>query len=125
MTRHLLALMFVGLSSCQQPNERVTATDATAMDALNKANRQETKIAALEQKAEDLQVQINGVRDLALSNYKAHESLRKTFNGNVDEENKARAARLTASGYCGKEQVNYPDGSWSMRNKECTTKDLK
>jgi len=125
MTRYLLALMLAGLSSCQQPSERVTATDATARDALSKANRQEHRIVDLERKVASLEFQVEEVRNFALSNYNAHESLRKTFNSNADAENKARVARLTASGYCGKEQVNYSDGSWSMRNKECTLKDLK
>jgi len=49
-------------------------------------------------------------------------SLRKTFNENVDLDNKKTLAAATARGVCGTETVQFADGSWTTRNRECTWK---
>jgi len=64
-----------------------------------------------------LQSQIDALRS-------SHESLRGTFNNNVDIENSNKARDATARGACGTELVNYPDGSSVWRNKKCEVSDL-
>jgi hypothetical protein len=53
------------------------------------------------------------------------DSLRNTFNGNVNQTNREKAARLTASGYCGEETYTDDYGVRRLRNKECTVDDLR
>jgi len=78
----------------------------------------ERRINALESKLNMTEAEVKDVAN-------AHESLRQTFNGNVDIENRAKVKRMTAAGACGTEVVNFKDGGWTVRNKECTLKDLK
>lgn len=85
------------------------AEDA-ADDAAIAATDYEDRIAELESKVEALEKRIGTVSDLALSNYDAHESLRKTFNHNVDLDNKRRDAQRTARGECGYTKVAAGDG---------------
>lgn len=87
-------------------------------------NRLQSRIDELEQRVNRQAEEISTVRNVALSTADAHESLRKTFNGNVDIENNNKARQMTARGGCGQEWVTYPDGGRAWRNKECTVKDL-
>lgn len=78
----------------------------------------EARIAALEESA---------IRDRAfmVETYNAHESLRKTFNGNVDQTNREKVANMTARGACGTRLVNLPNGGYYNERIECTEKDLR
>lgn len=90
-----------------------------------------TQIRALELRVQRLESDLESQksiskidREFSVSTYNELNSLRKTFNGNVDIENKNKARQMTARGGCGQEWVNYPDGGRAWRNKECTVKDL-
>lgn len=52
------------------------------------------------------------------------ESLRKTFNRNVDQENRVKALRATTQGYCGQETYVDDYGVTRLRNRECKVSDL-
>lgn len=97
--------------------ERVERIDAIA-SADDQIQRLTIRVTQLEQEVKFTEGDLKSVVN-------AHESLRKTFNSNVDIENRAKVARMTAQGACGTETVRYDDGGWSVRNKECTLKDLK
>lgn len=87
--------------------------------------RHDAEIAALEQRVDALAERLDSTSNLAISTAEAHESLRKTFNGNVDQENERRAAAMTARGACGTRLVNLPSGGWYNEPIKCTVNDLR
>lgn len=95
-----------------------------AADAAPELSRMTDRIDALERKLTETQHELSTVRRLALSTSDAHDSLVKTFNGNVKIENEAAARDMTRRGRCGTERVDYPNGGVAWRNRECTVKDL-
>ena len=121
------------LAGCQSPveKEQLIRSDADS--------RLETRIIELERKVQDLESKAQEIKtkaesaesmaytagDLASSTYNAHESLRKVVNKNADIENQQAIRDMTDRGACGRENVYYPDGGWSVRNKPCTMKDLR
>lgn len=87
--------------------------------------RMQLQVDDLSSRINEMQRKIDFAESDIESVSKAHESLRKTFNGNVDIDNRAKVARLTAAGACGTETVRFDNGGWAVRNKECTLKDLR
>lgn len=94
-------------------------------ERIDSVHRVDSRVSELEIRIIEMERQLKYAEGDLRSVAKAHESLRKTFNGNVDIDNRAKVARLTAAGACGTETVRFDDGSWTTRNKECTMKDLK
>lgn len=128
VSRFSLVFAIVGaaaLVGCGKPTEaqQLTAIDAhTAKSGSDLALRQ---ISDLTGRVNELERQIDGLKEVVAQNAAAHESLRKTFNGNVQKDNDEAVKDMTRRGVCGTERVNYNDGSYVMRNKECTLKDLR
>lgn len=87
--------------------------------------RLDRQIMTLESRLAKEEAFSRSVQGLALAAYDQQESLRKTFNHNVDLNNAAKVASMTARGACGQEWVRYPDGGQVWRNKVCTIKDLR
>jgi len=79
---------------------------------------QDAKIADLERKVAMLE------RELEIIDG-ARESLRETVNKNAAVANDNALQNMTKSGACGTERVDYPDGSWTFRNRKCTKADFK
>jgi len=79
---------------------------------------QDAKIADLERKVNMLETKLDIVDG-------ERESLRKTVNNNADIANDNAIRAMTSRGACGTERVDYPDGSWSFRNRQCTKADLR
>lgn len=80
------------------------------------------QVTELEREIEELK-DANKTQDkFAVDTWNALSSLRTTFNSNVDLENKKTLARATERGACGRETVQFADGSWTYRNRECTWK---
>lgn len=119
----LLWLVAIGLGIWGwKTNEKLKDERAERIEAVARANNNlsdlKLRIVEMEREIEFAEGDIKSVSA-------AHESLRKTFNSNVDIENKAKVARMTARGACGTETVRFDDGGWAIRNKECTLKDLR
>lgn len=111
------------LAGCFQKDENLDRSEierlrATQADLTTRVDSLEDRLALLKEGQAANYAYIKSVAD-------GHDSLVKTFNGNVNMENKAKVARMTAAGGCGQERINYPDGGWAFRNKECTIKDLR
>lgn len=127
--RGLMALLLAGaLTGCNDPPQARTEADIrriAAEENLADVQRLQSQVDALRAKSEDLEKQIAGVRNLAILTSEGHESLVKTFNGNVDRNNAAAVRDMTRRGACGTEAVNYPNGGVVYRNKDCTLKDLR
>lgn len=113
-----LAMLLAGCDQSHAVDQAAIGIQRDRIDQL------ESRLSAIEERDKAQDTAINGVRDLALETYNAHESLRKTFNGNVDMDNKAKAAALTAAGGCGQERYFDDNGYPRLRNKPCTVKDL-
>lgn len=80
------------------------------------------QVTELEREIRDLK-EANGRQDkFAVDTWNELSSLRKTFNENVNIDNKQALARATSNGLCGRETVQFADGSWTERNRECTWK---
>lgn len=111
MKRAFLSLIAIAsLSACSDRPKLWTESEIQdiAGDAAGDAaadTDHEDRIADLESRIDALEERIGVVSDLAVGNYNAHESLRKTFNANVKIDNDARDARRTARGECGYTQV--------------------
>lgn len=114
-------LITLPLNGCDKPDPNAAET----MRQIGRIDNLEMRVMELERKLDHAERDINGVRELELENARNHESLRKTFNRNVDVNNLAKVARMTADGACGRETVQYPNGGWTVRNRECTLKDLR
>ncbi len=87
--------------------------------------RLESKIDGLERQIESHDKQISTVRDLAIGTSGDLDSLRKTFNGNVEKDNKQAVREMTRAGVCGQETYLDNYNVTRLRNKECTDKDLR
>lgn len=88
------------------------------MRLLESNSQQDLKIAELERKVAMLE------RDLA-SLDSAHSSLQSTVNNNANAANDNALRDMTSRGACGTERVDYPNGSWTFRNRKCTKADLR
>ena len=83
------------------------------------------RIAELEQKVRALEGD-NAANTKAISNlYDQISRTLKLLNSNADVANENAAKDMTRRGACGTERVAYPDGSWTVRNRTCTVKDLE
>lgn len=90
------------------------------------------EIVKVDQKIGDLETRIIGLErkmefaegDIARST-KVQDRIVETFNKNVDMDNRQSVREMTARGACGTERVDFEDGGWTIRNKECTLKDLR
>lgn len=121
----LVLAMALALSGCDRPSEaqQLTAIDAhTAKSGSDLALRQTADLTA---RVNELERQMESLKAVVAENVAAHESLRKTFNSNVQKDNNEAVRDMTRRGVCGTERVNYQDGGWAFRNRECTLKDLK
>ena len=117
------ALVF--LSGCTQSQPRtLTEFDVRAQIATQTADLR-MQIERLKADQASLNKELQDVRVLALGVNDAHESLRKTFNHNVNLENEAKVRAMTARGACGTEQIHYPNGGIVYQNRQCTLKDLR
>lgn len=103
-------------------NRKLKAEKVERIDAVQEAYE---GVSALQLRVTELERQVEFAEGLAKDVATSHESLRNTFNGNVDIENRAKVARLTEQGACGTETEYLKSGGWIVRNKECTLKDLK
>lgn len=126
--RRVCFLVLIALGGCndmpgQLSEERVTAIAAQQAVAANQAA--EARIDKLENENRELQHELSLLTKWVRAESASLDSLRRTFNQNVVIDNKAKVARMTAAGACGVERVNYPEGGWAMRNRECTQKDLR
>lgn len=82
----------------------------------------EGEIRSMKQ-AEELQAKYIDALSASLEEARAnHTRLLNTFNGNVDQNNAAKLRDATNQGLCGRETVQFADGSWTYRNRECTWK---
>lgn len=120
-------LLILSLSGCDDiPRARSESAirGIAAEEAVKAAQRMDERVTQLEADNQRLQANVEILQRWVDGESKSLESLRKTFNRNVDAQNKAKVLRMTANGACGTERVDYPDGGWSTRNKECTLKDL-
>lgn len=120
------------LAGCNKPSESAQLTAIEAHTAKTGADMANQQIVEMTERLNAMDGQIRQLREGQSANYayiksvdEAHERLRTVFNGNVEMDNKASVARMTARGACGTERVTYQDGGWAMRNKECTIKDLR
>ena len=121
----ILSVLVAGCSDAPQmmkPSEVEAIADDVSAD--NDAELA-TRIAELEQQVTDLQRQIGGVRDLSLSVAESHESLRGTFNNNVDLRNQEKVNEMTRRGACGTEMVRLDNGGFLNRPIPCTMEDLR
>ena len=94
-------------------------------DAIASRKADSSRVDELEERVEKLEERLrltSASLDEARSN---HESLRNTFNGNVDIENRSRAREMTRRGACGQEVEQVSGGGVIVRNKECTVNDLR
>lgn len=87
--------------------------------------RHEARISALEQRADALAKRIEITTDLSLATSDSLDSLRTTFNKNVEQDNQAAADRMTARAACGTRLVTMPTGGQYYENVKCTVKDLR
>ncbi len=119
------ALCVAGCNDLPQARTETEIRRIAAEEASRESQRLTSRIANLEQQLQEQHRDIGIVRDLAISTSEAHTGLVKTFNGNVDKNNNAKVAAMTASGACGSETIQYPGGGIVVRHKECTLKDLR
>lgn len=126
--RIALLLVLTALTGCnempgQLSEERVTAIAAQQAVAANQTA--EGRIDKLENENRELQHELSVLTKWVRAESESLDSLRRTFNQNVVIDNNAKVARMTAAGACGTERVTFPEGGWTVRNKECTLKDLR
>lgn len=124
----LALLAFFGLVACGQPVKLYTEdeiSDIASSEAAQQIEPLEARITALERAQKGLQDQIDTTRNLALALNKAHDGLVKTFNKNVEIDNRKTIAAMTARGDCGMEWRQSPSGQQFLANRACTEKDLK
>lgn len=126
--RVCFALALLLLAGCDKiPTAKTDAQiRAIAAEEVKSANGVlEVRMIGLQQENERLQRDVKLLRDWLKEDTENLEHLRRTFNGNVQKDNEAAVARMTARGACGTEQVTFPGGGYTLRNKECTLKDLR
>lgn len=121
--KRFAVVAFVILTGCNLGRDGVTSElqqeIADGDSRLIQENlRQDAKIADLERKLAMFE------RDI-LAIDRAHSSLQDTVNNNANAANSNALGDMTARGACGRERVDYPDGSWTFRNKKCSKADLK
>lgn len=119
----LLLLAGCGKVPTFSNDERIRIIAAEEIRAANGVL--EVRLIAMQQDNDRLRREVDLLRDWLKEDSNNLESLRKTFNGNVQKENQATVARMTARGACGTEQINFANGGYTIRNKECTLKDLR
>lgn len=120
MKRAILSLIAIAsLSACSDPPKVWTEAEIQdiAGDAAGDSDH-EDRIAELETRLDDLEAQIASLGVTVDANARAHESLRGTFNSNVDLVNRQRAAERTARGDCGYDQVPVAAGI-AFKPKPC------
>lgn len=125
--RRILIVALVGLSACNGASPAATEERARAIAVREVVDARvaiEDRLDKVEAENRQLSERLTLLHNWIKEDSQNLDSLRKTFNGNVDRTNKAKVARMTAEGACGTERVEYPDGGWITRNKECTLKDL-
>lgn len=98
----------------KERSERIEAVSSAQM----RVDKVELRLIEMERKLEFAEGDIK-------SAFEAQDRLRKVVNTNADIENRQAVREMTARGACGTETIQYPNGGWSVRNKECTLKDLK
>lgn len=128
MKVRLVSFALLALAGCDDIPQTRTESEIRRIAAEGSASelqRIEGRITAQDEEMRQLKADLNDVRGVSLNNADAHERLRKTFNGNVDMDNKAKAAAMTAAGSCGQEWVRLPDGATAWRNRVCTVKDMR
>lgn len=121
----LALLILAGCDDIPRARTEAEIRELARSAALDERAQLQAKIDALELRVIELETDAGRQDRFAVDTYNALVSLRNTFNGNVDQENRHRAKLMTARGGCGTELVTYPDGGQAWRNKECTVKDLK
>ncbi len=90
--------------------------DDTAL--LAKLQDMETRVAELERKAAFQEAYAEAIsKDL--------DSVSGQVSRNAKVANDNALRDMTNAGACGRERVDYPDGSWTLRNRECTLKDMR
>lgn len=122
----LIVALALGLTACDsQPVTRAEAQEAERQSAQNYVQMQ-GRIDDLEMKVDDLERQLRTVRSVAIATSDAHDSLVKTFNGNVKKDNDQAVREMTAAGACGTRLVTLPNnGGWYNERIPCTVKDLR
>lgn len=126
----LALALTASLSACSEGQRAVSRDEATdiADDAVD-ASGLEDRVSALEERLEKSEADVASLRKFALANYASTESLRGTFNHNVDLRNKEKVADMTRRGACGQRMFSPPrqneDGTITLaENIPCTEADL-
>lgn len=121
--RIALVLAIAALSGCD--NAKDTYARSVAEDAQRRAIDAGTDLATIKQRLKEMDE-----RDDRLSSYigavdKSGESLRKTVNHNAQVNNDNAVKDMTADGSCGREWVQFGNGTMGWQNRRCTSADLK
>lgn len=113
-----LALALI-VGGCDTPSKKADAARDIASDAQIRAMAAQDEISNLKLENKRLESELKTVRDLAILTSESLESLRKTFNGNVEINNENNRQARTDAGLCGRETVYLEGGGYTVRNKEC------
>ncbi|NBB38661.1 hypothetical protein [Sphingobium yanoikuyae] len=122
--RALLFSMVLSLSACGSAMEDDYARK-TAEDAQRRAIDADAEIQLLRQKLTDLEDRQSRLFNYTKAVDDAGNSLRSTVNTNAQAANNNSAKAMTERGACGREWVEFENGTTGWRNKTCTSNDLK
>lgn len=113
------------VSGCKQQIQRDEVeqiaerhSDVALTEALN-------EIARLERKLEAIEPRIVYLESIEKINSKAIDGVSAQVSNNAKVANDNALKDMTAAGACGKDRVDFPDGSWTVRNRQCTLKDMR
>ena len=90
-----------------------------AADAQRRVGATESDLEDLKRRITTMEERQGATYELAKATYDAHESLRKTFNKNVDIDNRRSDAIDTQLGNCGKQWIQGDQG-WVTVNRDCS-----
>lgn len=118
-TAALTLLLLAGCSVASKDTDQIEADlfEVQTESMVNKADienleaKMETRLEALEKAHDSLVGTVNQHAEI--------------INKNARVNNENAAADMTARGACGTERVTLPDGAITVRNRECTEKDLR
>lgn len=114
----------ISLTGCKQ---QVTQEDAEFIAerhseiALNTAR---AEVAQLKTQLGQIELRLAYLESMDKINSKAIEGVSARVSHNATVANNNALKDMTADGVCGRERVDYPNGSWIIRNRKCTLDDM-
>jgi len=120
-----LGCILLGLAVAGCDGVKDTYARSVAEDAQRRSMDANTDVILLKQKLKDIED-----RQDRLSNYisavdSGQEALRKTVNFNAGVNNDNAVRDMTRRGACGRQWVQFANGTYGWQNKECSKGDLK